>query len=285
MATSVGDNSKSLDVQGFSFEVLSIAVDFMYGIEIPKSFNKNDDFKSLLHLADMYLMGNLKNAAGSLLARSLNNENICEVSLLADKYRAEELRNKCVDYIFHNANSIDDAKLGVLTDGTVMASLAKRFVLEAKKKEFGSREADEVQPGMPEDPGHRIFYNVVYLGSVVVFNPKHEAVIQRHMSVMNQESANPLSVTVSVPRSSNDSVVLRESATRVRVASFRVQRIIFFARGEASTKEKSCFAFTAAHGETSVVQCHVFRCEAPEAVNKIFVGFAKAFKKPKEDKP
>ena len=40
MTTNVGDNSKSIDVNEFSFEVLSIAVDFMYGIEIPESFNK-----------------------------------------------------------------------------------------------------------------------------------------------------------------------------------------------------------------------------------------------------
>ena len=139
-----------------------------------------------------------------------------------------------------------------------------------------------------EDPGHTIFHNVAFLGSVVVHNPKDEVAIQQHMAVMNQESPNPLLVTVSVPRSSLDSVVLRESATRTRVASFRIQRIIFFARGEANSEENSCFAFTSAHGETeesNVVQCHVFRCEVPEAVNRIFVSFAKAFKRPQDDKP
>ena len=60
---------------------------------------------------------------------------------------------------------------------------------------------------------------------------RDEEAIQQHMSVMNQESASPLAITVSVPRCSTDSVVLREAATRTRVASFRIQRIIFFARG------------------------------------------------------
>ena len=113
-----------------------------------------------------------------------------------------------------------------------------------------------------EDPDHTIFHNVAYLGSVVVHNPKDEAAIQQHMAVMNQESPAPLAVTVSVPRSSLDSVVLREAATRTRVGSFRIQRIIFFARGQANTLENSCFAFTSAQGEsenTAVVQCHVFR--------------------------
>merc|ERR1719282_2268548 len=134
-----------------------------------------------------------------------------------------------------------------------------------------------------DDPDHTIFHNVVYLGSVRVNNPKDEVTIQEHMSVMNQSSVSPLSVTVSVPRSCNDSVVLRETNTRTRVAQFRIHRIIFFARGQAETNEKSCFAFTSAVGDgqhSHVVQCHVFRCQLPEAVNKIFVSFAKAFKKP-----
>lgn len=113
-----------------------------------------------------------------------------------------------------------------------------------------------------EDPDHTIFHNVAYLGAVTVHNPKDEAAIQEHMAVMNQASSAPLAVTVSVPRSSNDSVVLREAATRTRVASFRIHKIIFFARGQVSTPENSCFAFTSAQGDTAqttVVQCHVFR--------------------------
>ena len=130
-----------------------------------------------------------------------------------------------------------------------------------------------------EDPGHTIFHNVAFLGSVVVHNPKDEAAIQQHMSVMNQESPNPLLVTVSVPRSSLDSVVLRESATKTHLKSFRIPKIVFFARGGASPEENSCFAFTSQ--EKNVVQCHVFRCEVPEAVDRIFVCFAKTFKRPK----
>ena len=133
LTTNVGDNSKSINVSEFSFEVLSIAVDFMYGIEIPESFNKSEDLKSLLHLADLYLMEDLKTAAGLLIAYGLNKDNVFDVSLLADKFRAEALRNKCVDYLFDNASSIDGEKFSVLSEGAVMASLAKKFVLETKK--------------------------------------------------------------------------------------------------------------------------------------------------------
>ena len=139
-----------------------------------------------------------------------------------------------------------------------------------------------------EDPDHTIFYNVAYLGSVSVHNPKDEAAIHEQMSVLNQSGSSvaPLWVTVSVPRSCNDSVVLRETTTRTRVAQYRIHKIIFFARGQVDTQEKCCFAFTCAVGDGPVspgqglVQCHIFRCEVQEAVNKIFISFAKAFKKP-----
>ena len=114
---------------------------------------------------------------------------------------------------------------------------------------------------------------------MVVQDPKDEAAIQQHMAGMNQESQNPLLVTVSVPQNSLGSVVLRESATKTHLKSFRIPKIIFFARsGRANPEENSCFAFTSE--ERNVVQCHVFRCEVPEAVNRIFVSFAKAYKRP-----
>ena len=53
----------------------------------------------------------------------------------ADKFWAEALTNKCVDYLFDKASSIDDERFGVLTEGVVKASLVKKFVLETKKEE------------------------------------------------------------------------------------------------------------------------------------------------------
>ena len=113
---------------------------------------------------------------------------------------------------------------------------------------------------------------------MIVDNPNDEAAIQKHMTGMNEESQNPLLVTMSVPHNSLGSVVLRESATKTHLKSFRIPKIVFFASGGASPEENSCFAFTSE--EKNVVQCHVFRCEVPEAVNRIFVCFAKAFKRP-----
>ena len=45
MNTAVGNNNKAMEVEEFSYEVLSAAVDFMYGVEISEEFNKVEDLK------------------------------------------------------------------------------------------------------------------------------------------------------------------------------------------------------------------------------------------------
>ena len=70
----------------------------------------------------------------------------------------------------------------------------------------------------------------------------------------------------------------------LRLRTFLMTSInwIFF----LGTPDQSCFAFTCAHTDPSTkktfFQCHVFRCCVIEAVTKVFVSFAQAFKKKNE---
>ena len=76
---------------------------------------------------------------------------------------------------------------------------------------------------------------------------------------------------------------LLEAGSNLEMAAHPIHRIIFFARGPADTLDSSCFAFTCPRGDsedTSVFQCHVFRCEIPEAVSKVMSCFVQAFRKP-----
>ena len=131
----MGNNSKTMEVKEFSFEVLSTAVDFMYGIDIPEDFYNSNVLTSLLHMADLYLMEDLKDAVGFLIAKDLNKENVFDTSRLADKFRAVALSEKCAaQFFFDHANTIEDEKLAEMKEGTVMASLARKFVLESKKQ-------------------------------------------------------------------------------------------------------------------------------------------------------
>ena len=78
--------------------VLGTAIDFMYGVNIPNELALADA-KSLLALADLYKMEDLKAAVAPLIGRQLNMENIQEISLLAEKHMAQKLKGLCCDFI------------------------------------------------------------------------------------------------------------------------------------------------------------------------------------------
>ena len=95
-----------MEVREFSFAVLSTAVDFIYGIDIPESFNDSEDLKSLLFLSDLYLMDNLKAAVSSLMANELSEENILENIQLAEQFRATLLMDECAQFVLEHVNVV-----------------------------------------------------------------------------------------------------------------------------------------------------------------------------------
>ena len=63
---------------------------------------------------------------------------------------------------------------------------------------------------------------------------------------------------------------LLDPGSDTEISSYKIHRILFCARGPVESSEKRCFAFTFSHGdkaETAIFQCHVFRCDLPEAVS------------------
>ncbi|XP_059143523.1 rab GTPase-activating protein 1-like isoform X2 [Physella acuta] len=127
-----------------------------------------------------------------------------------------------------------------------------------------------------------IFNGVTYLGCAMVNAPRSEGEIYRNMAVLNQHSQMSIPVALSVPATSEGIVRLLEPATNSEIANFRIHRILFCARGPTETPERQCFAFTCSHGdsaENAIFQCHVFRCDIPEAVPKILYCFANTFRR------
>lgn len=143
---------------------------------------------------------------------------------------------------------------------------------------------------------HTIFHNISYLGATRMDEPKNERLIQGIIKQFNvlddlqkeEEERSSVNVILAVPKSSEDQVILRDAESKSILTQFEICRIIFFARGNSGTPDASCFAFTCAHsngdqGEKSnYFQCHVFRCVVGEAVTKVFVSFAQAFRKKEE---
>ncbi|XP_052896058.1 rab GTPase-activating protein 1-like isoform X1 [Anopheles moucheti] len=143
-----------------------------------------------------------------------------------------------------------------------------------------------------------IFSGVTYLGASRINAPKSEREILQKVAEMNgggdggcgdgsctgtgSDSPLGLKVSVSVPTCSEGLVVLYDCESHGVVATYEVQRILFFARGPVGSTDQACFAFTWSHGEsqeTAVHQCHVFRCNIPEAVTQVSTCFAKAFQR------
>ncbi|KAF4521654.1 hypothetical protein B566_EDAN009387 [Ephemera danica] len=129
-----------------------------------------------------------------------------------------------------------------------------------------------------------VFNGVAYLGAATVNAPKSEAEIHRNMAVLNREQAPDqcIRVSVRVPSCSAGCVVLHDAATMQEIASYEVHRILFYAHGTTGSAEAACFAFTWSHGntqESAIFQCHVFRCDIPEAVGQVSACFAKAFQR------
>jgi len=103
--TNVGDRRNSVEVHECSHRVLSVIIDFMYGIALPEELGVHQ-LCSLLAMADLYLMEGLKNAVAPLLSKMLELDNILGISRLAEKHTATKLRERCFSFIFANADTM-----------------------------------------------------------------------------------------------------------------------------------------------------------------------------------
>jgi len=113
LTTGVGNaKSKSeIEVIDCSPEVLMCAVDFMYGIPIPEDFA---DIEGLLHQADLFMMEDLKSAAGLLMAKTLSWDTLKELVILGERYREVKLQESCGDFILAHIEELKDEKLSEL---------------------------------------------------------------------------------------------------------------------------------------------------------------------------
>ena len=129
--TAVGENRKVVDVQECSAHVLGTVIDFMYGIDMPEDITY-DDAKSLLGMADLYLMEDLKDVMAPHLAKQLREANVLEKSQLAEKYGAKRLKEICCDFVLANLDNINKAMLDELSQ--TLAPLLGKRALESLKE-------------------------------------------------------------------------------------------------------------------------------------------------------
>jgi len=96
---------KKMDLKDCSVEALHVAVNFMYGINIPEDFKEHAE---LLHLAELFMMDNLKEVVEERLAQALTKANYLEVSQIAELYSITSLITKCGHFLFEEIGDGDE---------------------------------------------------------------------------------------------------------------------------------------------------------------------------------
>ena len=110
--TATQNKTKVFEVKDCPHHVLEAVINFMYGIDLRGRYS-TEDVESLLTMADLYLMEDLKDAIATHLAPHLDKDNILEIYHLAEKYNAPKLKKTCSDFIL---TSVSIAKQGLGID-------------------------------------------------------------------------------------------------------------------------------------------------------------------------
>ena len=122
---------KKMVLKDCSAEALNVAVDFMYGIQVPEGFTQYGD---LLHLAELFMMENLKEAVVERLANNLSKENYLKTSQIAELYNATWLIKQCAHFVLEemsNSDEVDWKEMAKLP--SVIAAFGKKALKKKRK--------------------------------------------------------------------------------------------------------------------------------------------------------
>ena len=112
---------RKMELKECSAEALDVAVNFMYGIKVPERFT---ELRELLHIAELFMMGNLAEVVVQRLAEELTKDNYVEISQTAELYNKDSLINKCARFVyFQMGDNVDWEVIGKLSN--VMAAFGK----------------------------------------------------------------------------------------------------------------------------------------------------------------
>ena len=103
---------RKMELKDCSADALNVAVNFMYGIKVPEHFTQ---LPELLHLAELFLMGNLSDVVVERLAKELTKDNYLEISKTAELYNKDSLISKCALFVYDQmADNVDWEVMGKL---------------------------------------------------------------------------------------------------------------------------------------------------------------------------
>ena len=112
-----------------------------------------------------------------------------------------------------------------------------------------------------------LFSSIMYLGSSTVNAPVSDVELKRTMAVLKEQSRQAVDIILSVGSTHDSSVKLIDPQSKIVIATYELQKILFCGRGDAEGDEKDCFAFNICHGNAKSFHCHVFRCLEKDVVS------------------
>ena len=126
---------KEINVESCNTEVLNMAIDFMYGIQLDRKMigDKPEMQEGLLELARRLLMDNLKIEVEKVILQTLSKDNFNQICEFAEDYESQVLAEQCAQYIVNKQITPDWKKME--KQPSVAACLAKHVRLDYVTKD------------------------------------------------------------------------------------------------------------------------------------------------------
>ena len=112
------------------------------------------------------------------------------------------------------------------------------------------------------------FHGVTYLGASKVDAPVSDLELKRSISILRDNKEATIDVILSVSLSPTGYIKLLDPVSRTEIASYNVNNICYWGKGDSETSEKDCLAFNISQGKENVTYlCHVFQCAEEDDVS------------------
>ncbi|CAN6380980.1 unnamed protein product [Urochloa humidicola] len=92
-------STSTIKIEGMEPAVFKALLHFIYTDKLQEEDKNEEMAKNLFAAADRYAMERLKLLCGNILSRGLTIESVTDTLALADKYRCEELKDACIQFI------------------------------------------------------------------------------------------------------------------------------------------------------------------------------------------
>merc|ERR1719369_1870183 len=97
-------NTRSVEIGDFTFEIVEAMIHFIYTGIVPKSFTK---VRELLKIGEKYQVKSLVDECGKKIMPTISRSNALEIGIYAETYSAQNLVEKCAEFIFDNLDVLD----------------------------------------------------------------------------------------------------------------------------------------------------------------------------------